>query len=111
MDERKADRTRDAVSEIEAVTRESYMAAVDHAFEAQKSGMRLSRRFFENWLEALEEGTEANRRALLVLQRLAREQSEVFHQLSVESLDAYDGFLDSLSDYHKEVCEPEDRKG
>ena len=110
MDERKADRARDAATELEAATRESYMAAVDHAFEVQKSGMRLSRRFFENWLETLEDQTELNRRALEGLQRLAREQRELFQELSTESLEAYDGFLDSLSEYQREVSGPDDPK-
>ncbi len=111
MDERKADRTRDAAGDLEEATRESYKAAVDHAFEAQKGGMRLSRRFFENWLETLEDQTELNRRTLQGLQELVREQREVFHELSQESRDAYDGFLDSLSSYQEEVSdtkEPED---
>ena len=103
MDERKAGRTRDAAGEFERAARESYKAAVDHAFEVQKDGMRLSRRFFENWLETLEDQTELNRRALQGLQELVREQREVFHELSRESLDAYDGFLDSLSSYQEEV--------
>ena len=111
MDERKADRRWDAAGELEEATRESYKAAVDHAFEAQKSGMRLSRRFFENWLETLDDQMELNRRALQGVQRLVREQREVFHELSRESLDAYDGFLDSLSDYQRQVSESEDRKG
>ncbi len=111
MDERKADRKRDASKEFEEATRESYKAAVDHAFEIQKGGMRLSRRFFENWLETLEDQKELNRRTLQGLQELVREQREVFHELSQESLDAYDGFLDSLSSYQEEVSdtkEPED---
>jgi hypothetical protein len=32
-----------------------------------------------------------------------RKHREVFQELSRDSLDAYDGFLDSLSSYHKEV--------
>ena len=111
MDERKADHTRDAASEFEAATRESYKVAVDHAFEVQKGGMRLSRRFFENWLETLEDQTELNRRTLQGLQELVREQREVFHELSQDSLDAYDGFLESLSSYQEEVSDtkkPED---
>jgi hypothetical protein len=39
------------------------------------------------------------------LTQLVREQREVFHQLSHESLDAYDGFVDSLSSYYEEVAE------
>jgi len=105
MDERKADRTRDASEELEKATRESYKAAVDQAFEVQKGGMRLSRRFFEDWIETLEDQTELNRRTLQNLQELVREQSAVFDELSQESLDAYDGFLDSLSAYHEEVSD------
>jgi hypothetical protein len=111
VDERKAGRTRDAAGEFEKATRESYKAAVDHAFEVQKGGMRLSRRFFENWIETLEDQAELNRRALQNLQQLVREQREVFHELSLESMDAYDGFLDSLSSYQDEISDtkkPED---
>jgi uncharacterized coiled-coil protein SlyX len=110
MDERKANPTRDAAGEFEKATRESYKAAVDHAFEVQKGGMRLSRRFFENWLETLEDQTELNRRTLQGLQELVREQRDVFHELSRESLDAYDGFLDSLSSYQEEVSDTSDSK-
>jgi hypothetical protein len=108
MDERKAGRTRDAAGEFEEATRESYRAAVDHAFEVQKGGMRLSRRFFENWLETLEDQAEMNRRTLQNLQRLVREQREVFDELSRESLDAYEGFLGSLSAYQEEVSESDE---
>jgi len=45
----------DAAEELDQLARESYQAAVDRAFDVQKSGMRLSRRFFENWVETLEE--------------------------------------------------------
>ena len=110
MDERKANQTRDVAGELEKATRESYKAAVDHAFEVQKGGMRLSRRFFENWLETLEDQTELNRRTLQGLQELVRGQREVFHELSQESLDAYDGFLDSLSSYQEDVLDTSDSK-
>ena len=65
-------------SELDRLTREGYKAAVDQAFEAQKSGMRLSRRFFENWVETLDDHAELNRRTLGSLQELVREQREVF---------------------------------
>jgi len=104
-------RQREAAERLDAAARESYRAAVDHAFELQKDGMKLSRAFFENWLETLEEGAEINRRALQDLQRLAAEQRQVFYGLSRESLDAYDGFLDSLRHYDAEISEkdPNDR--
>jgi len=104
-------RQREAAERLDAAARESYRAAVDHAFEMQKDGMKLSRAFFQNWLETLEEGAEINRRALEDLQRIAAEQRRVFYGLSRESLDAYDGFLDSLMVYDEEISRdrPPDR--
>jgi nuclear transport factor 2 (NTF2) superfamily protein len=104
-------RHREVAEWLDAAARESYRAAVDHAFEMQKDGMKLSRAFFENWVETLEEGAEINRRALQDLQRLAAEQRQVFYGLSQESLDAYDGFLDSLRLYEEEISDkdPNDR--
>jgi hypothetical protein len=110
LDERDAKRARDASEDLDKLTRESYKAAVDRAFDAQKSGMRLSRRFFENWVETLEDHAELNRRTLGGLQQLVREQREVFRALSRDSVDAYDGFLNSLDAYEQEISKLEDRE-
>jgi hypothetical protein len=109
VDERNARRNREASERLDRLTREGYRAAVDQAFEAQKSGMRLSRRFFENWVETLDDHAELNRRTLATLQELAREQREVFRELSRESVDAYDGFLDSLDAYQEDISNLEER--
>jgi hypothetical protein len=109
MDEKDVRRVEEAAEELDRLTRESYRTAVDRAFEAQKSGIRLSRRFFENWVETLEDHAELNRRTMQGLTELVREQRKVFQLLSHESLDAYDGFVDSLATYYEEVSEdPED---
>jgi len=103
VDERDARRNREASERLDRLAREGYRTAVDQAFDAQKSGMRLSRRFFENWVETLDDHAELNRRTLASLQELAREQREVFRELSRESIDSYDGFLDSLDAYEKDI--------
>jgi hypothetical protein len=106
MDEKDAKRTgEEAAEELDRLTRESYRAAVDRAFDVQKSSMRLSRRFFEDWIETLEDHAELNRRTMQGLTDLIREQREVFREMSRESLDAYDGFVDSLSSYYEEVSQ------
>ena len=106
MDEKGENRAREAAEELSKAARESYKQAVDWAFEAQKSNMRLSRRFFENWIETLGDHAELNRRTMEDLTGLVREQREA---LSSESLEAYDGFLDSLSAYYEEVSkDPEE---
>src|SRR5919107_214683 len=105
MDEKDQERARDASEEMDRLSRESYRAAVDRAFEVQKSSMRLSRRLFENWIETLEGHAELNRRTMQGLTELVREQREVFREMSRESQDAYDGFVDSLGSYYEEVSE------
>ena len=110
MDERDARRNWEASERLDRLTREGYRTAVDQAFEAQKSGMRLSRRFFENWVETLDDQTELNRRALGSLQQLVRDQNEVFRALSRESVHAYDGLLDSLDAYEEEILNLEERE-
>jgi hypothetical protein len=110
VDERDARRDREASERLDRLTREGYKTAVDQAFEAQKSGMRLSRRFFENWVETLDDQAELNRRTLGSLQQLVREQSEVFRELSRESVDAYDGFLDSLDAYEQDILHLEEHE-
>lgn len=110
MDERDLRRSREASERLDRLTREGYRTAVDQAFEAQKSSMRLSRRFFENWVETLDDQAELNRRTLGNLQQLVREQREVFRELSRESVDAYDGFLDSLDIYQEEISKRDERE-
>jgi hypothetical protein len=109
VDERDVRRNREASERLDRLAREGYRAAVDQAFEAQKSGMRLSRRFFENWVETLDDQAELNRRTLSSLQELAREQREVFRELSRESVDSYDGFLDSLDAYQEDISNLQER--
>ena len=111
MDERDVRRNREAAERLDQITREGYRSAVDQVFEAQKSGMRLSRRFFENWIETLDDQAELHRRTFSNLQELVRDQREVFRELSRESGDAYDGFLDSLDVYQEEVSRRDERPG
>jgi hypothetical protein len=103
LDERDVRRNQEAAKRLDDITREGYRSAVDQAFEAQKSGMRLSRRFFGNWVETLDDHAELQRRTFGNLRELVREQREVFQALSRESGDAYDGFLNSLDDYQEEI--------
>ncbi len=109
MDERDVRQNREAAQRMDRITREGYKSAVDQAFEAQKSGMRLSRRFFENWVETLDDHAELNRRTFSNLHELVKEQRELFRELSRESGDAYEGFLDSLDVYQEEISKLDKR--
>lgn len=112
MNEENTNRINEAAEELAEAARESYKVAVDRAFAAQESNMRLARGFFEDWVDTLHEGAEFNRRTLQSLAEQAREQREALQELSRRSLFAYDGFLDSLYDYYREASrEPEEPEG
>jgi hypothetical protein len=111
MDEKDTNRIDEAVEEMTAAARESYKAAVVRAFAAQESSERLARSFFEDWIGTLRNQTELNRRTLHSLAELSREQQEALRQLSLGSLNAYDGFLDSLFAYYKEASKKPEELG
>ena len=103
MNEKDTNRIDGAAEELAKAATESYRAAVDRAFAAREGNTRLARRFFEEWVDTVQDQAELNHRAMQSLAELAREQREIFQELSVESLNAYDGFLDTLFSYYKEV--------
>lgn len=105
MDEKDANRADQAAEELTKAARESYRAAVDRAFAARESNMRLSRSFFEDWIDTFEAQAELNRHVLKSMAEMAWEQRQNFLRLSRESSDAYDGFLGSLYTYYEEVSE------
>ncbi len=111
MNEKDMDRFDEATGELAEAVRESYRAAVDRAFVARESNARLARDFFEDWIDTLQDQAELNRRTMQSLAEQAREQQEAFRQLSRESLNAYDGFLDSLFSYYKEVSKEFEEPG
>lgn len=112
MDEKNVRRANEVIEDLTEAARESYKAAVDQAFAARESNMRLARSFFEDWTDTLEAQAELNRRALQSLAEQVRRNQEVFRKLSRNSLNAYDGFLDSLYSYYEEVSkEPKEPGG
>ena len=112
MDEKDTNRIDEAVEEMTEAARESYKAAVVRAFAARESSERLARSFFEDWIDTLRNQTELNRRTLHSLAELSREQQEALRQLSLGSLNAYEGFLGSLFAYYKEASQkPEELDG
>ncbi len=109
MNDRDTSRIDEIAEELTEAAQESYKAAVARAFAVRESNMRLGQSFFEDWVDTLQDQAELNRLTIQSLAQLAQKQREAFQELSRESLDAYDGFLDSLSSYYKEVLgEPEE---
>jgi|SRR5919107_2171173 hypothetical protein len=112
MNEKDTNWINEASEELAEATRGSYKAAVDRAFAAQEGNTRLARSFFENWVDTLQDQVELHHSTVQSLAELAREQREAFRELSRESLNAYDGFLDSLHAYYKESLEePKEEPG
>ncbi len=103
MDERHLERAGVAAEKMAEINRESYRAVVERAFAMRESNERLTREFFEEGLELLQDHNEMNRGMLETLAAQAREQREVLWRVRRESFEAHDGFVGSLSGYYEEV--------
>lgn len=103
MDERNLDRAGNAARQMAELSRESYRAVVERAFAARESNERLTRNFFEDSLELLQDHAEINRRTLTRLADQAQERREILLELSRDSLGSYEEFVGSLAEFHDEV--------
>lgn len=103
MSEDRTERMRRATEDLTEATVQSYRAVVDRAFAARESNERLTRHFFEEGVDFFHQGVELNRRTLQELAEGARRQREALLEISLGSLEAYDGFLDSLHEFHQEA--------
>ena len=110
MVEKDMDSTNDgAAEELTEAVRDSYEAAMEGTAAVQEYNARLAQSFFEGYIEALEAQAELERHTVQSMAELAREHQEAFRELSRRSLDAYDGFLDSVFSYYRGVLgEPEE---
>ena len=112
MNEKDADKSNDRTAEkLTEAVRDSYEAAMESTAAMQETNARLARSFFEGSVETFEAQLELNRRSVQRMTELAREQREAFRRLSLQSFDAYDGFVDSLFSYYKEVSEESEEPG
>ena len=110
-----ADKVNEAVERMAQTIWGSYETAVENTAAMQESNSRFVRSLFESNLELLrtqaETQAELNRHTLQSLADQFRKHREALMELSRESLDAYDGFVDSLSSYYEEVSKEAEKSG
>ena len=115
MVEKNTDKVNEAVEELTKVVQDSYRMALENTAAVQESNTHLARSLYESNIKVLEAQAEIQadiqRHTLRGLAEQIRKHREVFQELSRESLEAYDGFLDSLSSYHKEVSKELEKPG
>jgi hypothetical protein len=109
------DKVDEAVEKLTGVVQGSYKAAVENTTAVQESNVRLARSFFKGNVEMLkaqaEIQTEIGQYTLQSMAEQVRKHREAFLEMSRESLNAYDGFLDSLSSYYREVSSETEEPG
>ena len=110
-----ADKVNEAVERMARTMWGSYETAMENTAAMQESNSRFVRSLFESNLELLrtqaETQAELNRHTLQSLADQFRKHREALMELSRESLDAYDGFVDSLSSYYEEVSKEAEKSG
>lgn len=107
MDRRDAGRSEEALERLIEAVRSSYESALESAASAREANFRAARSVFESNAELIraqaEIQAELNWNTLQSMAEGARRHRESFLKLSRGSLDAYDGFLGSLSSYQEEL--------
>ena len=107
MDGREADRIREAFERLAGAVQDSYETAAEGAASMQEANLRLTRSIFENHAEFLKAQAEIQSdlrlRTLESVAEQTRRHRESLLKLSRGSLDAYDGFLGSLSLYYEDL--------
>jgi predicted RNase H-like HicB family nuclease len=83
----------DAAGQIVDRGSASYEEVLEQAFGVQSSSIRLSREFFESWVEALEDHAELNRRVSEALGQFSEEQGRLLQR----SLDALSKSVNATS--------------
>ncbi len=110
-----ADKVNEAVERLAEAAWGSYEATVENTAAMHETNTRIARSLFQSNIELLraqaEMQAEVNRHNLQSLAEQARKHREALLGLSRESLNAYDGFLGSLSSYYEEVSEESERPG
>ncbi len=109
------DKVNEAVERLTEAAWGSYEAAVENTATIHETNTRIARSLFQSNIELLkaqaEMQAEVNRHNLQSLAEQARKHREALLGISRESLNAYDGFLGSLSSYYEEVSEESERPG
>lgn len=107
MNERDADRIKEAFERLASVVQDSYETAVKGAASMQETNLHLTQNIIENHAELLKAQAEIQSdlslRTLDNIAEQAQRHRESLLQLSRGSLDAYEGFLGSLSSYYEEL--------
>ena len=109
------DKVNEAVERLTEAAWGSYEAAVENTTAMHETNTRIACSLFQSNIELLkaqaEIQAEVNRHNLQSLAEQARKHREALLGVSRESLNAYDGFLGSLSSYYEEVSEESERPG
>ena len=105
MGEKNVDKANEAVKKLTETVQSSYETLVESTTMVQESNVQLARSVFESGVEALKIQAEIKHHTLQGLAEQVRKHQEVFRELSLKSMGAYEGFLDSLFLYYEEVLE------
>jgi hypothetical protein len=113
MSRKDVDKVNKGVDKLTEMVQNSYRTAMENTTAVQESSTQLAQNLFKSNIEALrvqfeiqaEIQANVQRHALESVAEQIRKNRETFLGLSRGSLNAYDGFLDSLSSYYKEVSE------
>ena len=105
MDKENFDRINEAAGRMTEAVRGSYEALAERAVAVGESNVRLAQNLFMDSIHALRAQAQSNIAVAETLAEQAQRQQEALQDVSLESVLAYSGFLDSMCSYYAGVME------
>jgi hypothetical protein len=103
MDEQQTQNITQAAEQLTDSTQQVFRILADRTVSLQESNLKLTQRFFQNWIERLHNQAEGAREATQGLQEQGQRQREAFETLSQEGTNAYSEFLNSALSFYQEA--------
>ena len=103
MDQQQAQNINQASETLTDSARQAFQMLADRTVSLQESNLRLSKDFFQNWIQTLQSQTEGNRQAAQTVQEQSERQQQALQTLTQESTSAYSEFLNSALSFYQET--------
>jgi hypothetical protein len=101
MDQQQTQNINQAAKQLTDSTQQVFRVLADRTVALQESNLSLTKNFYQNWIEQVNNQAQGTREAVQNLRDQGQRQREAVETLSQEATNAYSGFLNSgLSFYH-----------
>ena len=101
MDQQQTQNINQAAEQLTASTQQAFRALAGRTVALQESNLSLTKNFYQNWIEQVNNQTQSTREAVQNLRDQGQRQREAAETLSQEATNAYSEFLNSALSFYQ----------